>query len=164
MLVKTQNLIRTSLPGWCGVAALFATSLVLRHSGQPPYVQAAIIIGVLFFIMFSVEAAICICGNFGIIGVAPQRKINPGRVLYKICGWMITIGCVASAYWIFPEYLGSFYTPYYKALALTWPYLAGFFLFCILWEDPRSDKEFSCRLTAAPARCDRQGKPSPPRW
>jgi len=37
--------------------------------------------------------------------------------------------------------LGRFYAPYYQALGVTWPYLCGFFLFCILWEDPRADKE-----------------------
>jgi protein-S-isoprenylcysteine O-methyltransferase Ste14 len=85
---------------------------------------------------------LCIRGNFGLIGAPCQRKIKLSRVLFKIIGWVLTISFVASAYWIFPEYLGSFYKPYYQALSLTWPYLAGFFLCCILWEDPRSDKEY----------------------
>ena len=142
MSIKTQNLVRTSLPGGCGLVALVGTFLALRHSHQPSYIQASIIIGVMFVTMFCVEAFLCIRGNFGLIGAPIQREFKLSRFLYKVIGWIITVLCVASAYWIFPEYSGRFYTPFYQALAVTWPYLAGFFLFCILWEDPRSDKEF----------------------
>jgi len=141
MSAKTQNLVRSSLSGWCGLGALFGSFLGLRQSNEPAYIQASIIIGVMFATMFCVEACQCIQGNFGLIGAPCQRKLKLSRVLIKIIGWIITIFCVSSAYWIFPEYYGSFYTPYYQALAVTWPYLAGFFLFCILWEDPRSDRE-----------------------
>jgi len=141
MSVKTQNLVRTSLPGWCGVITLIATFLFLRHSGQPAYIQSSIIIGAMFLVMFSAEAVLCLRGNFGLLGAPCLRKLNLSRVFIKIAGWIITVSCVASAYWIFPEYLGSFYRPYYQALSAMWPYLAAFFLFCILWEDPRSDTE-----------------------
>jgi len=141
MTVKTQNLVRTSLPGWCGLIALFAAFLFLCQSDLPSYLQASIIIGVLFVTMFSIEAILSVRGNFGLLGAACQRGFNINRVFFKIMGYIITILCVSSAYWIFPEYSGSFYTPYYLALRASWPFLAGFFLFCILWEDQRSDKE-----------------------
>ena len=141
MPAKTQNFIRTSLPGWCGLAALSGSFWALQQSDLPLYLRAAIIIGAIFVTMFFVEACLSIRGNFGLLSAPCQRKFSTKRVFIKIIGWAMTLLCVGSAYWLFPEYSGSFYTPYYQALALTWPYLAGFFLFCILWEDPRSDQE-----------------------
>jgi protein-S-isoprenylcysteine O-methyltransferase Ste14 len=142
MAVKTHNLIRTSLPGWCGLIALYFSFLYARQSHQAPYIQAAIVIGAMFAVMFCVEAAYCFYGKYGLISAPCQRRFKLGRVMYKIAGWVITVACVSSAYFLFPEYSGKFYTSYYQALAVTWPYLLGFFLFCILWEDPRSDKEY----------------------
>lgn len=104
--------------------------------------QACIIITVVFITMFCVEAAFCIRGKFGLIGAPCQRKLNLSRVCVKILGLIMTLLCVSSAYWIFPEYQGSFYFPYFQALSTTWPFLVIFFLFCIFWEDPRSDKEY----------------------
>jgi protein-S-isoprenylcysteine O-methyltransferase Ste14 len=139
MSVKTQNLVRTTLPGWCGLGAFFFSVWLLYHSSGPPYMKAALTIGAIFITMFCVEATLCIRGNFGLIGVPCQRRIDAGRIFFKIIGLIITISCLSSPYWIFPEYYDNFYKPYFQALAVTWPYLAAFFLFCILWEDPRSD-------------------------
>jgi len=142
MPVKTENIVRSTLPGWCGLAALVVTFLGLRQFHFPDYMQAALIIGMIFVVMFFVEALICIRGKYGLISAPCLRKLKLSRILIKILGWIITIFVVSSAYWIFPEYLGNFYFSYYQALAATWPYLAAFFLFCIVWEDPRSDKEY----------------------
>jgi hypothetical protein len=142
MAAKTQNLIRSTLPGCCGVVVLFETFLVLRQGTLPAYLQAAIIIGLMFAAMFCVEAIFCVLGNYGLISAPCQRAFSLIRVIYKVIGWIITVGIVASAYWVFPEYLTSFYTPYYQAITATWPFLAVFFLFGIVWEDPRGNKEY----------------------
>lgn len=129
------------LPGWCGLAAFFFSLWILHHRTVPPYMQAAITIGVVFVTMFCAEAFLCIRGDFGLIGAPPQRRIDAGRVFFKIIGLIITLLCLSSAYWIFPEYYDNFYKPFFQALAVTWPYLAAFFLFCILWADPRGDEQ-----------------------
>ncbi len=137
---RTRNLVKTSLPGWCGLIALLISFLATTNSDHPLYIRACLIIGAMFVVMFAVEAALSIWGDFGLLSAPSQRPFDLGRVLIKVTGWVVTVSCVASAYWIFPEYLTSFYIPYYQALAVCWPYLAGFFLFCILWEDVRGVK------------------------
>lgn len=140
MPIKSENLVRSALPGWCGLGALVLSLWVINKT-VPAYIQAVIVIGIIFAAMFVVEAYLSIKGNYGLIGASSKRPLNFKRIFFKIIGWLITIGTVSSAYWIFPEYLGSFYYPYYKALLFSWPYLTGFFLICIIWEDRRSEKE-----------------------
>ena len=140
MSVKTQNLVRTTLPGWCGVAAFFFSLWILHYRNDPPYIKAMIIMGVIYVTMFCLEAFLCIRGNFGLIGSPCQRRIDAGRVFFKVVGLIITILCLSSVYWLFPEYYDNFYKIFFQALAVSWPYLAAFFFFCILWEDPRSDE------------------------
>jgi protein-S-isoprenylcysteine O-methyltransferase Ste14 len=38
------------------------------------------------------------------------------RVATKMLGLGVTIGCIAVAYWVFPEYHGTFYDPFYHLL------------------------------------------------
>ena len=142
IMSRTQNLVRTTLPGWCGVAALFLTFQALRPMEAPPYIKASVLIGALYLTMFCVEAVLSIRGRFGLLGAPCQRKMVLSRILVKITGWIVTIFCVSSAYWLFPEYLNDFYQPYFQALAVMWPCLVCFFLFCILWEDPRAQQEY----------------------
>jgi protein-S-isoprenylcysteine O-methyltransferase Ste14 len=51
-------------------------------------------------------------------GLDWDRPFSPdfGRVVTKLLGLGLTIGGVAFAYWVFPEYHGSFYDPYYALL------------------------------------------------
>jgi hypothetical protein len=44
------------------------------------------------------------------------RPIDPRRVCLRLFGLSATLGLVAFAYWLFPEYGGSFYDPYWKFL------------------------------------------------
>lgn len=45
---------------------------------------------------------------------APQRDL--GRILTKLFGLALTLGLIAGAYLLFPEYHGSFYQPFWRAL------------------------------------------------
>jgi len=141
MLVKTQNLVKTTLPGWCGLGAFFFSLWLTTHSSDPPYMKAAFTIGMIFVTMFGVEAFLCIRGNFGLIGMPHQREADAGRIFLKSFGLIITIFCLSSIYWLFPEYADNFYKPFFQAIVLTWPFLAAFFLICIVWEDPRGDQQ-----------------------
>jgi hypothetical protein len=137
---KTQNLVRSSLPGWSGLIGFFMALACLRQSFLPSYVKALIMLAIVFLCMFCTEAIFCIRGKFGLIAASSQRSLKLSRVFLKVVGWVIAIFCVSSAYWIFPEYEASLYIPYYQALSVAWPYLVAFFLFNIIWEDSRIDK------------------------
>jgi protein-S-isoprenylcysteine O-methyltransferase Ste14 len=47
---------------------------------------------------------------------APLRRINLRRVGERLCGLVATLGLVAFAYWLLPEYHGTFYEPYWRFL------------------------------------------------
>jgi protein-S-isoprenylcysteine O-methyltransferase Ste14 len=51
------------------------------------------------------------------------NELNWGRVATKMLGLMAAWGLMLGAYWLFPEYKGSFYTPYYNALGQFLPFL-----------------------------------------
>jgi protein-S-isoprenylcysteine O-methyltransferase Ste14 len=68
---------------------------------------------------------------------APLRPLSPRRVALRLYGLAATLALVALAYWLFPEYHGDFYRPYWQflrllapALLLVPPYLA--------WADRRA--------------------------
>jgi protein-S-isoprenylcysteine O-methyltransferase Ste14 len=46
--------------------------------------------------------------------------LDLGRVATKLVGLAFTLGIIAFAYWIFPEYHGSFYDPFYNVLKRFW--------------------------------------------
>ncbi|MDE1921408.1 MAG: hypothetical protein KGJ09_07885 [Candidatus Omnitrophica bacterium] len=140
MSVKSQNLVRTTLPGWCGLGGFFFSIWVLHFTNDEPYIKAAITIGSIFMVMFCAEVFLCIRGNFGLIAAPSQRRIDVRRVLFKISGLIITVLCLSSIYWVFYGYYNHLYKPYFQALAVGWPYLAAFFIFCIVWSDQRSDE------------------------
>jgi protein-S-isoprenylcysteine O-methyltransferase Ste14 len=64
------------------------------------------------------------------------RPLDPGRACIRICGVIATLGVVALAYWLFPEYSGNFYDPYWRFLRSMAPILLvmPFYLF---WADTR---------------------------
>jgi protein-S-isoprenylcysteine O-methyltransferase Ste14 len=48
------------------------------------------------------------------------------RVATKLLGLGVTVGVIALAYWVFPEYHGSFYDPFYRGLRRVWlPLVVG---------------------------------------
>lgn len=47
------------------------------------------------------------------------------RVILKVAGLLLTLAPFAFGYWIFPEYNGSFYNPYYNLLLRFWPGLTA---------------------------------------
>ena len=42
------------------------------------------------------------------------RTLDVRRVLTRLLGLAVTLGCIALAYWIFPEYHGDFYAPFWR--------------------------------------------------
>ena len=56
----------------------------------------------------------------------PVRPLWIGRVATRFVGLLLTLALVACAYFLFPEYHGSFYGPFWRFLgiAFDWPYLS----------------------------------------
>jgi len=60
----------------------------------------------------------------------PARKAaeasadSPGHALVRALGLAVTLGIVALAYWLFPEYHGDFYAPFWQFLQWLFPVVA----------------------------------------
>jgi isoprenylcysteine carboxyl methyltransferase (ICMT) family protein YpbQ len=67
---------------------------------------------------------------------ARLRPLDPRRVAIRIFGVIATLGLVAFAYWLLPEYGGTFYDPYWQFLKSIAP-LAALVPFYMLWIDRR---------------------------
>jgi Isoprenylcysteine carboxyl methyltransferase (ICMT) family len=64
------------------------------------------------------------------------RPIDFGRVALRLLGFTATLALIALAYWLFPEYGGSFYRPYWHFLRSLAP-LALLVPFYFIWADSR---------------------------
>jgi protein-S-isoprenylcysteine O-methyltransferase Ste14 len=70
----------------------------------------------------------------GALAGSARRPLDLGRVAIRLCGLIVTLALVASAYWLFPEYRGSFYLPYWQFLRTIAPGAALVPLY-FLWAD-----------------------------
>jgi len=74
---------------------------------------------------------------------APRGVVRPlslARVGTRLLGVAATFALLALAYWLFPEYHGTFYTPYWQFLRSIAP-LAVAIPFYLVWMDTRSASE-----------------------
>ena len=55
------------------------------------------------------------------IGGGARRAADLRRVLTRLCGLIATLALIALVYWLFPEYAGSFYAPYWEFLRTVAP-------------------------------------------
>jgi protein-S-isoprenylcysteine O-methyltransferase Ste14 len=67
---------------------------------------------------------------------AALRPLDLRRAGVRICGVIATLGVVALVYWLFPEYSGNFYDPYWRFLRSMAPLLLVM-PFYLLWADTR---------------------------
>ncbi|HEX4241945.1 MAG TPA: isoprenylcysteine carboxylmethyltransferase family protein [Steroidobacteraceae bacterium] len=65
------------------------------------------------------------------------RALDLQRVGVRLCGLALTLALVAFAYWLFPEYRGSFYDPFWRFLRTIAP-VAVLVPFYFAWTDTRS--------------------------
>jgi len=63
-----------------------------------------------------------------------ERQSDFGRIAVKLFGFALTLGLIAAAYWVFPEYHGSFYDPFWNLLKRygIWVLAAAPFYFWLL--------------------------------
>lgn len=72
-------------------------------------------------------------------GMAPQalRDADFGRVLVRLLGFALTLGVLAVAYWLFPEYHGTFYDPFWGFLLSLLGPVALLIVPYFIWTDRR---------------------------
>ncbi|MBI4695246.1 MAG: hypothetical protein HY749_14605 [Gammaproteobacteria bacterium] len=67
----------------------------------------------------------------------PLRARALPDVVFRLVGLGVTLGLLALAYWLVPEYQGTFYTPFWRFLKTIGPPFLVFAPFYFLWADPR---------------------------
>ncbi|MFI4890690.1 MAG: isoprenylcysteine carboxylmethyltransferase family protein [Steroidobacterales bacterium] len=72
----------------------------------------------------------------GALAVAALRPLDLQRVAVRLWGLAATLGLIAFGYWLFPEYNGSFYAPYWQFLRTIAPAGALVPLY-FMWADRR---------------------------
>ena len=70
------------------------------------------------------------------VAAAPRRAVEYPRVGLRILGFAATLALVTLVYWLFPEYHGALYDPYWRFLSALAPLLA-FVPFYLVWADSR---------------------------
>jgi protein-S-isoprenylcysteine O-methyltransferase Ste14 len=73
----------------------------------------------------------------GALAGAALHPLNLARVGVRLCGFAATLGLIAFAYWLLPEYSGDFYAPYWLFLRTIAP-LAVLIPLYFVWADPRT--------------------------
>jgi protein-S-isoprenylcysteine O-methyltransferase Ste14 len=71
------------------------------------------------------------------LNVSSVRPFSLAHAATRILGLMLTLGLIALAYWLFPEYHGDFYNPFWRFLRLLAPGVAPAAILYFLWSDPR---------------------------
>jgi isoprenylcysteine carboxyl methyltransferase (ICMT) family protein YpbQ len=79
------------------------------------------------------------------------KKFDYQRVAIKLGGLYLTLALVGIAYWVFPEYHGSFYNPYWQFLQMVLPIFLFISIPYFLWIDrlmvrPREDGYYQLGL------------------
>jgi isoprenylcysteine carboxyl methyltransferase (ICMT) family protein YpbQ len=71
------------------------------------------------------------------LAAAPLRTLSLTRVALRLLGFAATLALVALGYWLFPEYHGGFYQPYWQFLRTLAPCVILVPLY-FLWADTRA--------------------------
>jgi protein-S-isoprenylcysteine O-methyltransferase Ste14 len=113
----TEAPITSSLPGWAGVGILALGCWATQ--GSEPYVRAAQIMAAMWITMALLET------HTRLRRLQWQTQGWATRWMQKMTGTALGIGAIAGAYWMLPEYSGTFYNPFYNALKSYWWGLGG---------------------------------------
>jgi protein-S-isoprenylcysteine O-methyltransferase Ste14 len=115
-----------------GRGETFGLSRVVAYAPLIPCIGIIIVIGVAEWLWPNLRAA-----SAGALSRQALRPLNLRRVGTRMVGVAATFGLLAFAYWVFPEYAGDFYAPFWNFLRTVAP-LAALIPFYLLWADSRT--------------------------
>jgi hypothetical protein len=76
----------------------------------------------------------------GLVWDRRAAGIDPGRVIVKLFGLVLTLACLAVVYWVVPEYQRKFFEPFWAALQLVGPWLVPVVIIYFGFVDARMEK------------------------
>lgn len=126
-----------------GVAAFFAMLYYVRTNGIAPVPGGLLAVGAYAVVVLLLEVLYLNTPTRASTGLDFSRRItNVRRIALKVLGFYGTVGTVALAYWLFPEYHFSlvqpgFYTPVWDAATLIGPYVLALGVPYIVFVDER---------------------------
>lgn len=111
--------------GLAGVGALLAGTLLLRDWAQPTFLKALVLLALVALAMLLADLVIYRVERNASTGLAalPLRPPDWHRALRKLAGFWATIGALAAAYLLLPEYGKPFYQPFKDAALVVLPAL-----------------------------------------
>jgi protein-S-isoprenylcysteine O-methyltransferase Ste14 len=114
-----------SLTGLAGVVFAVIAGLVLKRPDMPLHEKTLLVIFGTAAAMIVVDFAMYRTWTNPSAGMAlrPINGWNVERILSKLIAFWVTIGVLAAAYLVFPEYHGDFYAQALAAIRLTLPWL-----------------------------------------
>lgn len=122
-----------------GLACFFATFFYCRAAEPFEAWQAAAIVTAAYALpVLLLEVVFLRTPWRPSVGLDFSRSdANLPRIFIKLVGLYGSFGFVALLYWLFPEYHGSFYGPYWDALSLVMPYVLALAVPYVAFMDSR---------------------------
>jgi protein-S-isoprenylcysteine O-methyltransferase Ste14 len=114
-----------------GHAEEFGLNRLVRYVPLIPCLGVVIVIALTEWLWPNLRAP-----SSGALSRTALRPLNLHRVGIRICGVIATLGLAAFAYWLLPEYGGTFYDPYWQFLRSIAPVAVVVPLY-LLWADRR---------------------------
>ncbi|MEJ0011696.1 MAG: isoprenylcysteine carboxylmethyltransferase family protein [Bauldia sp.] len=109
-----------------GFAASAIAIVALKRPGLPLHEKTLLVVFITAAAMILVDLALFRTSANPSAGMAlrPANAWNVERIVSKLIGFWATLGAVAAAYLVFPEYHGNFYAEASAAVRLMLPWLA----------------------------------------
>lgn len=107
-----------------GVIAAILALLYFRTYPTPGIIAAMVIVAIYIAAIALPEVLFLRTPWRDSVGLDFSRwQPSTGRIAVKLSGLYGTLGLIALLYWLFPEYHGSFYQPFYEAMGMVGPAL-----------------------------------------
>lgn len=125
----------SSWSGWAGLAGILLWLFFFRE-GYEGLERAWLLFAAVLLPAMMVECVYLRRDRRGLFS-SPVRAISWRRIALKCVGLALSFCMVALGYYLFPEYAGSFYEPFYQTLRIGWPLLALICVFSVVYLDSR---------------------------
>jgi isoprenylcysteine carboxyl methyltransferase (ICMT) family protein YpbQ len=115
------------------IVTVVATFFYLRQHEMSVQNESLALCAAVFVPIFLIDVLVLKVYRRATTGINWEKPFdfNLGRIVTKYVGLAFTIGVIALAYWVFPEYHGSFYDPLYSLLQRFWILLVVIAIFYI---------------------------------